>query len=523
MAKGKKATGKGVGTSDAGPLSPGDGSKKIDHVATTAQSTPAPHKTKTAWPLIDKRFVKFFMMFIVTGWLLGFIIGSGWPIETEPSAWKQNIGNAIRTSEIFLFFSFRGEFWERLTIRLADYFTELGQHVEADFYSRHPSHPRVFAVLREAVIREKGGYVHHDLGILEPAPSGAARGLGMVRNSYHDCQVTCLPGLAEEKIAARKQLENARKNNETIQLPGTAIYHQEEVLIRVPLNFQMTRSVALETLSSLVPAEVQKDGKYLLHTLDDAAILVLFLAHERGVGRYSRWLPYIASLPTEPSCGYSRNVRPYLLDTINALRDELGLTVVGWPAELEKASRYAEKITEGLTKDFGQYIETAGISTFENIEWALCQVASRATAGNEKYGSLRLIPLIDLINHDSHAGGFIELSGKESFEKGDFVEATEDDAGTFVVRSVRHGRRRPLKKGQELLVNYNVPHYTALDWFVSLGFVPPERWAPWQKIEPVLPLVRRDGPFAGERPPSAQTWKEKEPELLEFMKKSTDS
>ena len=50
--------------------------------------------------------------------------------------------------------------------------------------------------------------------------------------------------------------------------------------------------------------------------------------------------------------------------------------------------------------------------------------------------------------------------------------------------------------GQELLVNYNVPHYGPLDWLVSVGFVPPERWQPWEMIESALPKIRRDGPFS---------------------------
>jgi hypothetical protein len=49
---------------------------------------------------------------------------------------------------------------------------------------------------------------------------------------------------------------------------------------------------------------------------------------------------------------------------------------------------------------------------------------------------------------------------------------------------------------QELLVNYNVPYYTPLDWFVSAGFVPRERWGAWVKRDAVLPQVRRDGSFA---------------------------
>ena len=66
------------------------------------------------------------------------------------------------------------------------------------------SRPMAFSVLREAVIREKGGFVHPDLGYLVPAPSGAPRGLGMVRNSYHHCQIRCMPGSSEEKLIKKK-------------------------------------------------------------------------------------------------------------------------------------------------------------------------------------------------------------------------------------------------------------------------------------------------------------------------------
>ena len=102
---------------------------------------------------------------------------------------------------------------------------------------------------------------------------------------------------------------------------------------------------------------------------------------------------------------------------------------------------------------------------------------------------------------------FIEIF---STEHSDFVEATEADAGTFVVRSLRHGRRKALKKGQELLVNYNIPHFSPLDWFVSLGFVPPERQGQWQKMDAALPRVRQDsyGVGADNPKPTVDVWQE---------------
>lgn len=165
--------------------------------------------------------------------------------------------------------------------------------------------------------------------------------------------------------------------------------------------------------------------------------MALLLAHERGVGKYSRWLPYIASLPLEPSCGYSKKLRPYLLDSINALREELHVDVGGWPGELLKATQNAERIAKALSQEYGSFLQhPKSVPQLENIEWALCQVASRAIAGSQKHGSLRLIPLIDLINHDNNAAGFVELKGDEKLDSGDFVDSIlEEDSGAFIVRS----------------------------------------------------------------------------------------
>jgi hypothetical protein len=246
------------------------------------------------------------------------------------------------------------------------------------------------------------------------------------------------------------------------------------------------------------------------------------LAHERGIGRYSQWVAYIASLPPQPSCGYSIEVRPHMLDAI-AIYEDLKLDVQGWPTELVKATSNADIIAESLDSLYGAYLSTpSDVSSLDNIKWALCHVSSRAIAGFEKHGVLRLVPLVDLINHDVNAAGYIEVTGKERIHKGDYVDAREDLSGAIAVRSMRLGRRKPLRVGQELLVNYNVPSYSPLDWFVSMGFVPPERWGRWQKIEPVLPRVRTDGPFTArirQRSREAEReWKEKEPELLEHLK-----
>lgn len=503
------------------------------------------------WCLYNKQGMRWVWGCAMLGFLFGFGIGSGWITTTSsggayyhgnkndneiinqpPNAWRIRMGARIRTSTAYKlmypdhlrrrrelendFYSYRASRLELYTIgvlamfiewsglfNFTEYALSLSQYshhavvvsnqVDNDVLRSNPSHPYVYAVLREAIVREKGGYVHPDLGILEPAPCGAARGIGMVRNTYHSCQTHCLPGVASEKMEAAK---NSNSQQHSTGTRSRERYRQEEVLIKVPLAFQMTRKVALDTLLPRISAEIQRKAN--VHELDDAALLVLLLAHERGVGRYSRWLPYIASLPLEPSCGYTPAQRPYKLDAINVMRDELGMDVNGWPGELVKASHNAERIVNALTKDYGASLShPKGVSAHDNIAWSLCQVASRATGGSQKHGALRMVPLLDMINHDFNAAGFVELTGEERLEEGDFVDAIDEtDKGAFVLRSLRHGRHKALRVGQELLANYNVPHYSALDWFVSSGFVPPERYEPWQKLDAPLPRIRRDGPFA---------------------------
>jgi hypothetical protein len=275
-------------------------------------------------------------------------------------------------------------------------------------------------------------------------------------------------------------------------------YKQEDILIKVPLSYQMTRNVALKTLKQSVPPMVEK--RIPLDELDDATLLVLLLAYESGRGKKSKFQPYIASLPTLPTCGFFPNLRSQALKTIEFMAIELGMDVYGWSGEIKKAGDHAQMLVQGLAKDYGQYIRPPGTEddtwTHSALYWALCQVSSRATAGSERYGALRLVPMADLVNHYEDAGGFLEILSRDDnrvtlTQHNDYmVDETGKDAGTFVVRSLRLGRSRPLMKGHELLVNYNVPEYSPLDWFVSMGFVPPERMKGWEKMEGVFKDAR---------------------------------
>lgn len=346
-----------------------------------------------------------------------------------------------------------------------------------------------FAELREAIQRE-GGYIHPDLGFLIPAPSGASRGLGMIQNKYDSCQRICTPGSATESDLQRLAINTAASNatsslmeeiykkQQSISKNHAPIFQQERVLIRVPLSYQMTRSLAVKTLYNLFPPELVHQKPHV--ELDDAFLLTLLLAHERGLGVKSKFQPYIHTLPSHPECGYSSNIRHEAQRLIQVMA-ELGMDVSGWPEELAKSGDRAKLIAQSLYETYGAFIaKHPSFTTLESIEWALCHVASRATAGSDRYGALRLVPAVDIINHDINAGHFIEtLTTTDNDNK---IAMEENQLGSIYVMSKRHGKMKPLQYLQELLVDYNVPAYSALDWFVSMGFVPSERQVPWMKI-----------------------------------------
>jgi len=277
--------------------------------------------------------------------------------------------------------------------------------------------------------------------------------------------------------------------------PANSQYSQSEVLLHIPLEAQITRKMALESLLGLLSPDQNSQA---IEELDDAFILAVYLAHERGLGINSRIWPYIATLPTSPTCALHWGWQQSVVDVLTAMSVEMGTDVQGWPNEISKAADMSEKIVLTLSRAFGETLakrsNVPDVTT--NIRWALCQVASRAVAGRDEHGSLRLVPMMDIINHDLAADKFTELTGKEKMEDGHFLDADENQAGAFVVRSQRHGERKRLKKGQELMANYNVPSYSPLDWFLNMGYIPPERAGKWTMLEAGLPRNYRGAGFS---------------------------
>lgn len=348
------------------------------------------------------------------------------------------------------------------------------------------NNPLSFAVLREAIQRE-GGYIHPDLGMLIPAPSGAARGLGMISNQYNSCQRYCTPGSIDESHlnplvvntappnSTLSRMMEQLQNQQNLTQNHEPIFQQEHRLIKVPLSYQMTRSLAVKTLYNLFPPDLMHQKPHV--ELDDAFLLTLLLAHERGLGVRSKFQPYINTLPTQPECGYLPKIRHEAQRLIQVM-EELGMDVSGWPEEMTKSSERAKLMAKSLFETYGAFIARhPDFTTLESIEWALCHVASRATAGSDRHGALRLVPAVDMINHDIHSELFIEVTDTNESQ----ITIQESELGSIYVVSMRYGKVQPLRTGQELLVDYSVPDYSALDWFISMGFVPPERQTPWIK------------------------------------------
>ena len=302
---------------------------------------------------------------------------------------------------------------------------------------------RVFEALRKAIEKIPGGYVDERLGLLSPAPCGAARGLGIVSSK-------------------RKKRAGGSEN--------------DDVLFKIPVEYQLTRQLALSTLTPLIPPDVLQ--RLPLKELDDAALLVLLLAHEKGLGKKSKFKAYIDTLSDSidgSGCGWASEGA----SDFRKLPREVD------PEDVEAGLAYAHRVSTGMASDYGEYLsksawpkEWKGDNISQALLWGLCTVSSRGTAANQIPGDseggtgIRLVPLADMANHDLLSAGFIELSGHETIADGGFVDAKANDAGTFVIRAVwgADWKTKALDVGDEITVNYNLPYYGAVDWYLSLGF-----------------------------------------------------
>jgi len=274
-------------------------------------------------------------------------------------------------------------------------------------------------------ITKEGGYVHPALQLVEPAPCGADRGVIYDASSGDD---------------------DTRSTDEWL---------------RIPFSYQLTRNLALEKLTSMIPDEVLIEAP--LVTLDDAALLVLLLVHLKGASsKKDKWYPYLTSLPDNPTCGWNAES--------NKVYDK--------SYDMTDAKKYVQRVSRGMSTDYGPYLSNKHWPKLwkgdaaNAIEWALCIVSSRGTAASPTTGggSTRLLPLVDMFNHKVSSGGFFEITDEEINSKDD-----EKLEGSFVVRKKNSGMiSNVILSGEEITVDYNLADYTADEWFLSHGFVPTE-------------------------------------------------
>eukprot|EP00191_Tetraselmis_sp_GSL018_P015983 CAMPEP_0177579070 /NCGR_PEP_ID=MMETSP0419_2-20121207/735_1 /TAXON_ID=582737 /ORGANISM="Tetraselmis sp., Strain GSL018" /LENGTH=275 /DNA_ID=CAMNT_0019067655 /DNA_START=550 /DNA_END=1376 /DNA_ORIENTATION=+ len=195
-----------------------------------------------------------------------------------------------------------------------------------------------------------------------------------------------------------------------------------------------------------------------LEDLDSYAELVLQVARERSLGSGSVWYPYISSLPESLGCPWSKEDEQ--LELLLKQQAARGFPVDLWSGEVERAKDYASRVSQGLWRDFGQYIGlTAG-----DLRWALGIVASRVYGGS---ASPCLIPFVDLFNHDSRAAPFSREMLKVEFEDLETGEPRTSVEEYYTVWSRRDGHPKALAAGEEVYVDYALGGMSALDVFLS--------------------------------------------------------
>jgi len=237
------------------------------------------------------------------------------------------------------------------------------------------------------------------------------------------------------------------------------------IWLRVPFSYQLTRNLALETLTPLIPDTVLEEAP--LVTLDDAALLVLLLVHLRGSSS-KKWLPFLASLPEEPGCGWWGD------DADGITKRKVYQHIISEDV-ITGSRQYVGRVSNGMAGDYGPYLaqkywpKTWKGEAARAIEWALCIVSSRGTAASPTTGggSTRLVPLADMFNHNLQSDGFFELTEDEINSQAD-----EPYEGSFIVK--RKAGIDGILPGEEITVDYTLHGYSPEDWFLSHGFVPPE-------------------------------------------------
>ena len=243
----------------------------------------------------------------------------------------------------------------------------------------------------------------------------------------------------------------------------------------VPARCVLDGRAAVSVSSAAVPARVREAAP--LDTLDDGALVTLLLARERARGPASFWAPYLASLPAEPPCAWWGDEAARAAKVAACRACASAGERAAWAAELERAAAYAARVARGMGADYG---DALGVDA-RALEWSLATLSSRSMGGQARPC---LVPLLDLVNHDCswHAftghhvdelpTTFVVGAGPAPIETGlshgDWAYWAWDADGATP---------RPREPGDELYANYLTEGYTPFEWFMNLGYVPPEALA----------------------------------------------
>ena len=121
------------------------------------------------WFRLEGQGLSWVLACTLIGVVLGFGIGSGLLSSGlgghhRSKHWRVTLGNKIRSSMAYQILTMKKKPWEPVLHALSFLSLNSISQFEGDGYGdvkENPSHPFVFLVLREAIVREAGGFVHY--------------------------------------------------------------------------------------------------------------------------------------------------------------------------------------------------------------------------------------------------------------------------------------------------------------------------------------------------------------------------
>lgn len=237
-------------------------------------------------------------------------------------------------------------------------------------------------------------------------------------------------------------------------------------LVVVPDSLEMNGERARLSLEERLP-----DSARSLNGLDSLGLIVLWLAAEWQRKDSSFWRPYLETLPSKADCSWAKSEEERRASVVGLV------SATAWLSEARLAAAYSNRVASGMESDYGEYLDINRAS----LEWALAMVSSRSMGGV----SGAIVPVLDLVNHDHTASAFtsfdaaqfnaeVRLLGDSSEQLERLAHAVDGPDWALWSFEADNYTPRPLDGGDEVMANYICPDYDALDWWLHVGFIPPE-------------------------------------------------